>query len=132
MKPILLLSSLAVVLSLGACAVPPSSADMADVPVVRFGQSAPADKEFVLHYPAGTSLPVVASVDGSLLARSDKATLDVATNRDVYVFRQWVSFDGKTWMRGDSAVTGNFEIVLPGQRTGGDPGTLSARFDVRP
>lgn len=131
MKPISLLMSLALTLSLGACAVPPGAADMADVPVVRFGQAAPAGKEFVLYYLAGTPLPVVATVDGSLLAKSGKATLDVATNRDVYVFRQWVSFDGKTWTRGDSAVTGNFEVVLPGQRTGGEPGALSARFDVR-
>lgn len=122
---------IACLLPLGACAIPPSGADLADVPVVRFGQPAPAGKDFILFYPAGTPLPVLATVDGSLLAKTGQSALEVATVRDVYVFRQWVSFDGKTWVAGNNAVGGRFEITLPGERTGAEPGTLSARFDLR-
>lgn len=123
----------AVALSLGACAgIPPSAEEMAKVPVVRYGNTAPAGNQFVLHYPAGAPLPVVASVGGSLLEKPAQATLDVAVKRDVYVYRNWVSFDGKTWQPGDSAVGGDFRITLPGEEDGKAAGSMSARFDLKP
>lgn len=127
------LAILAATLGLGACAgIPPTASEMAAVPVVRYGNQAPAGGEFVLHYPAGAALPVVASVDGTLLGRSAQATLDVAVKRDVYVYRNWVSFDGKTWQSGNGAVDGEFRITLPGETDGKAPGSMSARFDLKP
>jgi hypothetical protein len=120
-------------LSLGACAgFPPTSEKMAKVPVVRYGSPAPADGEFVLLYPAGAPLPVVASVGGSLLEQPAQAALNVALKRDVYLYRYWVSFDGKTWQDGDDVVDGEFTITLPGETDGKAPGTMSARFDLKP
>ncbi|HYD32044.1 MAG TPA: hypothetical protein VEB64_14480 [Azospirillaceae bacterium] len=120
-------------LSLGACAgIPPSADEMAKVPVVRYGSPAPAGSKFVLHYPAGAALPVVASVNGSLLEKPAQASMDVAVKRDIYVYQQWVSFDGKIWQNGDRVMDNDFLITLPGETDGKAPGTMSARFDLKP
>jgi len=130
----LALSTLAASLLLGGCAglFPPGADEMAKLPVVRYGQPAPAGGEYVLHYPAGAPLPVVASVDGTLLEKAGRASFDVAVKRDVYVYRNWVSFDGKRWASGDDLVTGDFRVTLPGEADGKAPGALAARFDLRP
>lgn len=129
------LAALAVAAStLGACAsmVPPSAQDMASVPVIRYGEDAPAGKEYILLYPAGARLPVVASVGGSLLTKPAQATLEVATNRDVYVYRQWVSFDGRAWKAADDAIDAEFVIEVPGEKDSRSAGAMSARFDIKP
>lgn len=120
-------------LGLSACATltPPSAREMAALPVVQYGQPAPEGQPFILHYPAATPIPVVASVTGSLLERADQATLNVALKRDVYIHKEWLSFDGKEWMKGSQAVGGQFAITLPGQVDGRKPGTLSATFDLK-
>lgn len=109
----------------------PGQEEMAQIPTVRFGDPAPAGKDFVLHYPAGSTLPVVTTVHGSLLDRPEKATLHVRLKRDVFVFRQWVSFDGKSWQPGHDAVSGKIEFKLPGESDGQAPGLLGAEFNLK-
>ena len=120
-------------LSLIGCAscMAPSASSMERVPVVRFGSQAPADKEFVVMYPAGTPLPIVASVGGTLMDQKDKATLHVTLKQDVYVYKHWVSFDGKSWKYGRHAIEGKFEIKLPGMENGSNPGSLGLQFDTK-
>lgn len=126
-----------IAISLVGCSgmMPPKAKDMAQIPVIRFGDDAPTNKEFVLLYPAGMSLPVSASVSGTLLAQSDSTTLHVATKQDVYAYKQWVSFDGKTWQRSDKVIGGKFEITVPGTGSDGidgkSPGKLSAEFNLK-
>lgn len=125
---------LAATATLAGCAglVPPSADTMAKMPVVRYGETAPAGGEYVLLYPAGAPLPVVASVSGSLLSKPGQARMEVATNRDVYVYQHWLSFDGKNWTAANNAVGGEFAITLPGEKDSKAPGTMSARFDLKP
>lgn len=121
-------------MSLGTgCATltPPSAQSMAQIPVVKFGDQAPADQKFVLLYPAGTPLPVVASVKGTLLDKSDEATLQVKLKHDIYVYQHWASLDGKVWSAGKNIVDGKFEIRLPGEKDGHSPGTLNAEFNQK-
>lgn len=120
-------------LGLNACAgiSPPSASEMAALPVLTYGQPAPAGQDFVLHYPAGTPLPVQATVTGSLLAREDKADLQVSLKRDVYVYKGWVSFDGKNWQRSQELVTGKITATIPGEADGRNPGTLAAEFNLK-
>jgi hypothetical protein len=120
-------------LSLIGCAswMAPSEQSMAQVPVVRFGSAAPAGKDFVMLYPAGTPLPVVASVGGTLMEQGDKATLHATLKRDVYVYKHWVSFDGKNWEYGRHAIKGKFEIKLPGMENGSNPGALGLEFNTK-
>lgn len=119
--------------ALSACAglQPPPSEEIAALPVVAYGQPAPAGKPFVLHYPAGTPLPVKTAVTGSLLEREGRADLQVSLKRDVYVYQHWASFDGKTWQRGNELVAGKIAMTLPGESDGRAPGSLSAEFNLK-
>ena len=109
----------------------PGKDAMAQIPIVRFGERAPAGQDFVLHYPAGSALPVVAGVYGSLFAQAETATLNVRLNRDVFVYRKWVSFDGKSWLPGNEAVGGKVDLKLPGETDGNAPGQLRAEFNLK-
>lgn len=106
-----------VTLALGACAnlSAPSAADIARLPVVDYGQN-PAADEFVLRYPAGSDLPVVARIEGSLLEKTDRATLTVRVKRDVYVYRNLASLDGKSWQPGEQIIGGRVWMTLPGNK----------------
>lgn len=120
-------------LFLGGCAslIPPKPEDLAEKPVVRFGETAPTGKEFVTFYPAGAPLPVVATVDGTLLERKVSSSMQVVLKRDVYLYREWVSFDGKNWVSSQDAVGGKFLIDLPGVKDGKNPGAMSAEFNLK-
>jgi len=135
MNRILTAALLAATATLAGCAglMPPPGADeMAKIPVVRYGEAAAPGGDYVLLYPAGAPLPVVASVSGTLLSKTGEARMEVATSRDVYVYKNWLSFDGKNWMSGSQAVGGEFAITLPGEKDSKAPGTMSARFDLKP
>lgn len=120
-------------LSLSGCAslVPPSASEIAALPMVKYGQPAPADKNFILHYPAGVPLPMAASINGNLFEKNEQATLNPRLKRDVYVYKTWASFDGKTWQRGNQLVDGRLELRLPGDTDGNSAGTLAVEFNEK-
>lgn len=120
-------------LSLFGCAswMAPSEREMTQVPTVHFGEAAPTGKKFVVLYPAGTLLPMVASVGGTLMGQADKATLHVTLKRDVYVYGHWVSFDGKKWEYVRHAIDGKFDFKLPGMENGSNPGALGVEFNLK-
>lgn len=120
-------------LSLSACAslVPPSTSEIAALPTIKYGQTAPADKNFILHYPAGMPLPMEMSITGNLFDKDETATLSPRLKRDVYVYKTWASFDGKTWQRGNQLIDGKIEFRLPGEADGRKPGMLGAEFNEK-
>lgn len=124
-------SYLLAALALNACASLRTPDDVAALPVVTYGQPAPAGQPFVLYYPAGTPLPVRTAVTGSLLAQEAGAELLVKLKRDMYVYKDLASFDGKRWQPGHELVTGNIVMTLPGETDGQSPGSLAARFDLK-
>lgn len=125
-----------VTLALGACAnlSAPSAADIARLPVVDYGQNPPAD-EFVLRYPAGTDLPVIARFEGSLLEKTDRAIMTVRIKRDVYVYRELASLDGKSWQPGNQVVGGRVWMTLPGHKDqkldAVSAGEIGAEFNLK-
>lgn len=137
MKTLRLSLLAALSLSLGACASlgVPSDTEIARLPVIDYGQTPPVG-EFVLRYPAGADLPVVARIDGSLLEKSDQATLKVRIKRDIYVYRDLASLDGKSWQAGHRIVGGRLWMALPGdkeqKRDAVSPGEIGAEFNLKP
>ena len=135
--PILLALSTFSAFTLSACAglSAPSTDEIARLPVVRYGQAAPSDKNFVLLYPAGANLPVNAKVVGNLFEKGDEATLSVRLKQDIYIYRNQLSFDGKTWSAGHDKVGGKVWLALPGDKEGKrdaqSPGELGAEFNLR-
>jgi hypothetical protein len=120
-------------LSLSGCAglVLPSADTMAKLPVVRFGEQAPAHQEYVLLLPANTPLPIDASVEGSLLAQGAKTQMTVTLKKNLYIYKRWVSFDDKAWTPGQDVVDGKFRITIPGEKTGANPGVMQAEFNLK-
>ncbi|HOB96821.1 MAG TPA: hypothetical protein PKL46_22510 [Aquabacterium sp.] len=122
---------------LGACALtacaglPPGGDEMARLPVVRFGDSAPTGQSFILLYPAGAPLPVETRIHGSLLQEEARGVLTVRTKQDVYTYKQWASLDGKTWKPGNQVVGGQFSIAVPGEKDGHNPGSMRAEFNLK-
>jgi hypothetical protein len=135
MKTPILLAFSAFALSACAGLTGPSADEIARLPVVRYGQTAPADGNFVLLYPAGANLPVNTKVVGSLFEKTDEATLNVRVKRDIYIYRNQVSLDGKTWSIGHDKVGGQIHFALPGdkegKRDGKSPGELTAEFNLK-
>lgn len=134
MKQPLLLSLIATAaLSLSGCAslFTPSAESMAKLPVVRFGEKAPAKQDYVTYLPAHTPLPVDASVQGTLFDQSAMAHMTVTLKKGVYLYKQWVSFDDKTWVRGDHVIAGTFVIAIPGTKGGDNPGEMKAEFNLK-
>jgi len=122
---------------LGACALtacaglPPGGDEMARLPVVRFGDSAPTGQSFILLYPAGAPLPVETRIHGSLLQEEAHGVLTVRTKQDLYTYKHWASLDGKTWKSSHEVIGGNFEITVPGERDGRNPGSMRAEFNLK-
>lgn len=117
--------------ALAACASVPSTDEIAALPVVTYGQAAPAGQPFVLRYPAGVALPVHTGVGGSLLAQEGSADFQVKLKRDIYVYKNLASFDGKHWQPGHDIVGGSIVMTLPGEADGRSAGSLTAQFDLK-
>lgn len=138
MKPSLpLLAALLAAALLPACASfsSPSPEAIAKLPVVKYGQAAPENGEFVLYYPANTDLPVLARIDGNLFSQTARADLKIQLKQDVYVYRNLVSLDGKSWENGQQRIGGQVTLNLPGDRAGKrdarSPGELAAEFTLK-
>ncbi|HCI13132.1 MAG: hypothetical protein A2063_02890 [Gallionellales bacterium GWA2_60_142] len=118
-------------IALSACAgLPPSTAEIAQAPQIRFGQPLPKENNYVLHYPAGTPLPVSTVVDGNLFEHEGQSTLHVTLKRDVYVFKQFASFDGKNWQPARSLIETNLELRIP-QEDGSNAGYLHIKMNQK-
>ncbi|HEY5682167.1 MAG TPA: hypothetical protein VIR61_00640 [Sulfuricaulis sp.] len=84
------------------------------VPVIEFGNDVPAKGEFILYFPAGKPIPVVASIKGNALSQEAENTLIFKLKNDIYAYRDWVSFDRKTWVSGGETIDFNIEVKIPG------------------
>ena len=118
-------------IALTACAgLPPSASEMTKVPQIQFGQPLPEGKDYILHFPAGTPLPVSAVVDGNLFEHDGQSILHVTLKRDVYVYRQFASFDGLNWEPSRKLIETHLEVQIP-QKDGSNAGLLHMKIDQK-
>src|SRR5512145_1333824 len=131
MKLVRILIAFVTCAALSACAgFPPKPDELAKVPHIQFGQPLPQGNDYVLHFPAGTPLPVAAVVEGSLFERDDQATMHVTLKRDVYAYRQFVSFDGMNWQPFRNLIDIRMELQVP-QKDGGNAGIVRVKIDQK-
>ncbi len=129
MKHLILTSLIAS--SLTACAgMPPSASDIASAPKINFGQPLPTGDNYVLHFPAGTPLPVTTMVDGSLFERAESATFNVTLKHDIYVFKKFASLDGQNWQPGYKLIQTHLDLQIP-QKDGSNAGMLHIKMDQK-
>ncbi len=123
-------------LSLAACSsLPmgpaPTAAETAKLPVITLGQQPlPPGDAYVLYFPAGTPLPIRTDVDGSAFAQSGESTLHVTLKRGIYGYRQYASFDQKTWVPWNQMLATQFHLHIPG-KDGKNAAVLHLQMDLR-
>jgi hypothetical protein len=115
--------------SIVATAAPPSYEELAKIPVIRFGESVP-DGDYILFFPAGMPIPISVSVAGSLFARDARSELVVTPAREFFIFQDWASLDGVTWLPRGELIKSDVVMKIPGYNHP-LPGILKIRMDLK-
>lgn len=108
----------------------PTAEALSAVPVVQFGEDIPTSGDFILYFPAGKPIPVVASIKGSALSKEAENTLNVTLKKDIYAYKQWVSFDRKNWQQAEQVLAVKGEIIIPGPEHP-KPGLMRLQIDLK-
>lgn len=106
----------------------PSFADLAKLPVVRFGDPVPG-KDYILLFPAGKPVSIDVTIGGSLFSDSDHAKLTVTPVREVLVYREWASLDGVNWLPKGELIRSDVDVKVPGYNHP-QSGVLKVRMDL--
>ncbi len=115
-------------LAISACAGVPTSSELAQVPMVTFGEKIPANQDFILLFPAGQPISTDVQIVGTLLQQQASDQLTVTLKRDIYAYKNWVSFDGKNWIEAREALAVRFDVKLPGPKHP-QPGYIRVAID---
>jgi hypothetical protein len=75
----------------------PDVSSINSLPVLEPGQETQNDEEYVLLLRSGVDVPVTITLSGSLLSKESTTHTSIQLKRDLYLYKQWSSFDGKTW-----------------------------------
>lgn len=89
-----------------------------DRPVIEMGSQAPDHKEYVLHIPAQTEIPVRLLVKGSVFTGQGHAQTSVRLKREIYLYKYWASYDGQTWQRSHDLF--ETQVAVGVETTGGE------------
>jgi len=107
------------------CALWPPGEDLVRrVPVLEIGSPKPEGHEYILHIPAGQSVPVHMTLGGTFLDQTGKAETTITLRHDLYLYKQWSSLDGKTWRQSHD----RFEVLLSAG-LGTEGGTLDLKVN---
>jgi len=128
-----LLTLSALCLVLGGCASVsvPDSAELDKLPVVQYGDPVPADGNYVLHFPAGVAIDTPVTFKGNLFEQAATADVSVKPVKDIYVHKQWLSYDGQHWMDANKAIDLKVQVVLPGY-SHPEPGYVTLEMNAKP
>jgi hypothetical protein len=103
-------------LSLMGCSMTPSKPDFDQLPVVTFGEPIPKDKDYILYFPANAPISTNVSIEGNLLQKPAKDELTVKLNKDIYTYKNWVSFDKQNWVISRDVINVRAVVKIPGTR----------------
>jgi len=109
-------------------ASPPSFAELAKVPVIRFGEPVPKG-DYVLMFPADHPITISVVVEGSLFTKGANAELVVTPAREFYVFGEWASLDGVKWIPRSELIKSDILLKIPGYNHS-LPGIVRIRMDL--
>ncbi|MCK9388252.1 MAG: hypothetical protein M0Q22_07640 [Sulfuritalea sp.] len=122
-------AGLAAILALSGCASlsRPSTEQLAALPTVEFPNPPPAG-DFILKLPGGKPIATQVVIEGSALASGASQTLNATLPRDLYVYRDWVSEDGKNWKPAADMLRVEVAVTLPSQQHP-KPGEIRVKVD---
>jgi len=122
-------ATLIAVLALSGCASlsRPSSEQLAALPIVEF-PNPPPDGDFILKLSGGKPIPTQVVIEGSALASGAAQTLNATLPRDLYVYRDWVSEDGRNWQPASELLRVDVTVTLPSHQHP-KPGAIRVKVD---
>ena len=103
-----------VVILLSACASLPKPGELARLDKVRFGEKIPENKDFILYFEAGQEIPLTVLVDGNLFEKTADQRMSVVLKKTIYAYKEWTSFDGIHWVKGNNFLDLNLVVKIPG------------------
>ena len=92
----------------------PEAAALEALPLIKVGQAKPAQGDYIVFLPASELITATAKVQGTLFEKTDSKDLQVKLKQDLYLYKNWVSFDKQKWVKDTDAIGGNFRVTLPG------------------
>jgi hypothetical protein len=112
-----------------AAAAPPSYKDLAKLPVIRFGDTVPDNKDYILLFSAGQTVTIAISIEGSLFGKTANTELMVTPAKDIMVYGEWASLDGIKWFPRGELIKSDVIVKIPGYNHP-QPGILKVRMDL--
>jgi hypothetical protein len=109
----------------------PDEAILNALPVIQLGEAKPAQGDYIVFIPAGQPVRTTVEAKGSLFATTDSKQLEVTLQRNVYLYKNWLSFDKREWRKDDSAVGGRIHFEFPSYDRP-QPGYVSIEFYLKP
>ena len=92
----------------------PEAATLEALPLIKVGQAKPAQGDYIVFLPASELITATAKVQGTLFEKTDSKDLQVKLKQDLYLYKNWVSFDRQKWVKDTDAIGGNVRVTLPG------------------
>ena len=128
-RPLPILAGLTAALTLSACASlsRPSAEQLANLPIVEYPNPPPSG-DFILKLSGGKPIATEVIIEGSALASRATQTLSTSLPRDLYLYRNWVSDDGKNWKPGEDVLDVRVTILVPSYQHP-KPGEIRVKVD---
>jgi len=107
-------SPIVLLLALGGCAIPPSNSELSQLPVIPFGQPIPENSDYILYFSAGKVITTDVNLEGNLFQHPAQQKIKVKLTKDIYSYKEWMSYDKQHWLSGQEALKFKVDIKIPG------------------
>ena len=82
-------------------------------PLLKLGDPKPAGEEYVLHLPKGEPFPTKLIIEGGLLEKNVAEDVFAVPKKDIYFYKDWMSFDMRTWKRARATLGIDWDVGVP-------------------
>jgi len=100
-------------IALTGCAMQPNKEKIQQLPVIQLGDTIPNKGEYILYFPAGKDITTTANIVGNIFQKEASQTIKVKLKRDIYNYKEWLSYDKKKWLSVKDALNIHIEVKLP-------------------
>lgn len=115
---------------LSACATAPKPAELDHLAKIRFGEKIPDNQDYILYFEAGQEIPLTTLIDGDLIEQGVNQRTTVKLKKSIYAYKEWASFDGSNWIRGDKFMDLSLTLEIPGYDNP-NPGLIHLKLDEK-
>jgi hypothetical protein len=122
----------ALVLAAAGCATTQVSwqEQLRSYPLVKLGDPKPAGEEYVVHIPKGQPFATKLYIEGGLLESDVVQDVYAVPRKDLYFYKDWMSFDMTNWKRTRAALALDWDVGVPSWKNP-KPGHLKVILNER-